>query len=399
MSLVLRKSVFATLLTVSVWACTAKPETAGADQLDSSGGDSASASTGRGLGSGQGGYDGSVEACEKLHDELEQAIDAVYAEQPPVGGAAMAVRTEVCGPWVGAVGWANAERTMLPGLLMRVGTVTKTYVAATVVALAELGKLSLADRLSTHLPGVANGDLVTVRMLLRHTSGFHDYTDTAFYDTALGQPDSAVTPQQIVDAATSQSQDFAPGARWAYSSTGYILAGMLIEEVTGMSVAEAVRVHALGPAGLNATFFAGEETVPAELAAGHDVLGADSTNALHPSMSWAAGGMVANVADMAKWAAALYGGDVLSPSGLNTMLEAVAIDQSGISCGLGVFVFGEQMMGGLGEAVGHAGHIPGYQADMIYLRDSRTVVAVIANSDAASSTSYMNAALMALSQR
>ncbi|MCP4603028.1 MAG: beta-lactamase family protein [Proteobacteria bacterium] len=154
---------------------------------------------------------------------------------------------------------------------------------------------------------------MTLRQLPGHTGGVYDYViDNAFMAIVLGDPTTAYTPQQLVDVAIDNGSDFSPGTDWTYSNTGYILLGMVIESQTDSSLSVEIRNRLLDPVGLNETFFGGEETILGSLATGYDNSNEELTTPLHPSASWAAGAMVATAADVARWANALYGGDLLA---------------------------------------------------------------------------------------
>ncbi len=136
-------------------------------------------------GEGVGGAGGGVDPqCTALAANLQQAVDD--ATTLPKGGTALAVITPQCGSWVGTSGEAHDGVPMAPEQLLRIGSVTKTYVAATVLLLVADGTLSLDDTLEPWVGGVPNGDTITLRQLLNHTSGVFNYTDdTAFMQGAL----------------------------------------------------------------------------------------------------------------------------------------------------------------------------------------------------------------------
>lgn len=232
------------------------------------------------------------------------------------------------------------------------------------------------------MPGVPAGDAITVRMLLNHTNGIYDYlVDAAFWQQALAQPNVAVTPQALVDVGIGHPANFAPGQGWGYTNTGFILAGMVIEAVTGTTAGMAIRQRAFGPAGLDEAFFDGEDLLPTPLVTGFGSQGEDVTHALHPSVSWTAGSVVTTAGELADWAAALYGGQVLSVASLQEMLTPVDTGDPGLAYGLGAFLYDPSKLGGIGPGVGHSGKLPGFHTNMFYLQNDGTVVVQIGNSD------------------
>ena len=212
-----------------------------------------------------------------------------------------------------------------------------------------------------------------MRQLLNHTAGVFNYTDdNVFVTEVVNNPSMAYTPQQIVDVAVAQGADFAPGTSWSYSNTGYILLGMVLEQVTGETAGAHLRAAMLDPQGLGRTFFDGEETLPEALAKGYGPNEADWTDLFHPSVPWTAGIMAAEAGDLARWATALYAGDAISESARAEMLTFVP----GEGYGLGVM---EATLPSGDPAYGHGGAIPGFHALMLYLPVQEASVAVVVN--------------------
>ncbi len=338
---------------------------------------------GTGGGAGAAGQGGTDPACVALGAKLQQAIEAHYSSTPAqtVGGASVAVIRGSC-RWVGAVGEAHPGVPMTPDHLFRVASVTKTFVAATMLQLVDEGAVSLDDKVDKYVSGVPAGNAITVRMLLNHTNGLYDYTtDATFWQQALAQPDTPVAPQTLVDVGTSHPATFAPGTGWAYTNTGFILAGMIIESVTKTSASAAIRQRTFAPAGLNATFFDGEETLPAPVVTATDAQGMDVTNAVHPSVNWTAGAIVTTAGDLADWASQLYGGHILSAPRLAEMMTPVVTGSPGLSYGLGADLYDASKLGNFSPAVGHGGHLPGFFTDMYYMLNDGTVIVQMGNAD------------------
>ncbi|KYF60066.1 hypothetical protein BE08_06780, partial [Sorangium cellulosum] len=250
--------------------------------------------------------------------------------------------------------------------VLRIGSVTKTYVAAAVLQLAHEGALDLDDPISTWITTYPGADGITVRQLLNHSSGIFDYTeDEELRLAAMADPARAWSPEEIVAAAAAHDPYFAPGAGWHYSSTNYILLGMIIEAATGEGVAGVIRDRLLEPNALSSTSFDGEEPIAGELARGYTGDGTDMTSVIHPSLPWSAGALVASAGDIARWAVALYGGAALDPGSLAEMLAGpVPTGVEGQGYGLGTLVIGREVLGV--PAFGHDGGAPGYATMMLY---------------------------------
>ncbi|MFE2674587.1 serine hydrolase domain-containing protein [Streptomyces hygroscopicus] len=168
----------------------------------------------------------------------------------------------------------NTGRPMPYGANYRAASVTKSFVATVVLQLVAEGRLSLSDPVEKWLPGVVSGNgndgrRITVRNLLQHTSGVHNYDYSE--DTGDSAEDfertrfDHVSPEQVVAGAMRHRPDFPPAPAddpepdWNYSNPGYVLAGMIIQKVTGRSWAQEVRDRIIRPLGLTGTYEPGDD--------------------------------------------------------------------------------------------------------------------------------------------
>jgi D-alanyl-D-alanine carboxypeptidase len=267
-----------------------------------------------------------------------------------------------------------------PGARFRVGSITKSFVAAVVLQLVQEGRLTLGQPVGHWLPGLlADGGTITVRELLDHTSGLYDYTaDPAF--TAAEEANQVFRPAQLVAIAESHPPVFAPGSAYGYSNTNYIVAGLLIQAVTHRSLGWELSHRIFGPLGLrHTTFPVAAARIAGYHADGYAVLApggrpADVT-ALNPSGAWAAGAIVSTASDVARFYQALLGGRLLSPRTM-TQLETTVDETPGhpaAQSGLGI----ERYQDPCGVTWGHGGQIPGYQ-DAAYWNQRTHRVVVLA---------------------
>ena len=272
--------------------------------------------------------------------------------------------------WQGAsgLGQVRGRRPARPGDRFRVGSVTKSFVATLVLQLVGEGRLRLDDSLEEWLPGlVPGGRRITVRELLNHTSGLYDYSDD------LPEPPRSLRPRELVAIATGHRPRFAPGTRFSYSNTNYILTGLLIQRVTGQPLAAQLQQRILGPLGLHETELpAIQPAITGPHAHGYmppdqrwrSTDGSDrlvDVTEMDPSWAWAAGGMVSTTADLARFYQALLGGRLLSPELLQAMQTTVDASRQfghGTGYGLGLMVLRQ----GCGvEIWGHGGALAGYR--------------------------------------
>ena len=160
---------------------------------------------------------------------LQKQLDGVVEAGAP--GVVGLVRTGERN-WQGASGLGDlrGNRPARAGDRFRIGSVTKSFVATVMLQLVGEGRLRLDDNLERWLPGlVPGGEKITARQLLNHTSGLYNYTDD------LPEPPRRFRPRELVAIATGHKPLFAPGTQFSYSNTNYILAGMLVERVTGQA--------------------------------------------------------------------------------------------------------------------------------------------------------------------
>ncbi|SDY05364.1 D-alanyl-D-alanine carboxypeptidase [Amycolatopsis xylanica] len=306
--------------------------------------------------------------------ELRQAMAEVVA----AGGAGIQVRVhDGQGDWVGTAGKRElGGRDGVPANgRYRVGSITKTFVSTVILQLVGEGKIKLDDPADRYLPKFRLDKRITVRMLLQHTSGLFNYTGEVGPD-GTSEPGIPLEGQEFVDkrfhtyrmedlvgVSLSKPARFAPGTKWSYSNTNYVLAGLLIEKVTGTEWAEQVERRVLRPLGLRETWLPGTHSnVPGPHAHGYYVYRADGAprvvdiTRLNPSWGTSAGEIISTTADLDRFISALFGGKLLAPPLLAEMFKTRPIDDRQ-AYGLGL----QQTKTGCGTTIsGHTGGIHGY---------------------------------------
>jgi D-alanyl-D-alanine carboxypeptidase len=259
---------------------------------------------------------------QDIQDQLDAALTTRMSEYN-VPGAIVGLWVPGQGEWVVSKGKANIETGQAPVLTdkVRIGSVTKTFTATTVLLLAEEGKLSLDDKLSKYEPQVPNAENISVRQLLNMTSGLFNYTDDpVLWEMETADFNRVWTPQELVDIATKNPPNFPPGQQYGYCNTNYILLGMIIEKVTGNKIGDEIQERIIDKLGLTNTSYAytGEMTgqymhgyMPSEVAnPSSDLMDITTGN---PSWGGAAGAMISNLDDMKIWVKALAEGTLLTP--------------------------------------------------------------------------------------
>lgn len=262
-------------------------------------------------------------------------------------------------------------RRLGPDDQFEIGSNTKTFMATLTLQLVADGKLSLTDTVEQHLPGlVPNGDKITLKMLLQHTSGLSDYTDEAFMETVLADPTRVWTPEELVAIATKHQPTFAPGTSWAYSNTNYILVGMILRKVTGTSPAHLVQQRIARRLGLHRTYLPTTTAKHTGPGYAHGYLATpDGTTFQYTDVSgWALGGwagtagaMISTPSELSRFFSALLGGKLLPAAQLTQMRTLVPFPAGyGATGGYGLGL--QRVDTPCGPAWGHGGGSSGTSA-------------------------------------
>lgn len=335
-----------------------------------------------------------------LPEAFQAALDSMRIRYGFPGATAAYAWSD--GPYgTAATGLADVEAgtPMRPTSRMLAASIGKTFVGATAAALAEEGALDLDAPIARWLgdrPWFArlpNHDRITLRHLLTHRSGLPDHVHMDAFAAALSErwrtAGPAFTPEELVQFVLDQPPVFDAGAGWAYSDTGFILAGLIIEAVVGHSYYAEVTARFLSPLDLRCTSPSNRRTLPglaAGYAAGNDfgfptkTTTASGVMAWHPGVEWTGGGLVSTSGDLARWGAALFGGQALSEPALDRMLTGRPIrpDAPDLRYGMGVAI---DRAAPAGPVLGHGGWIPGYTSSLRFYADPGVAISFQINSD------------------
>ena len=262
--------------------------------------------------------------------------------------------------------------------VFRIGSVTKQFAAAGLLALADQGKLRLDDPLSRFMPEYPGAEGITLAQLLNHTAGVPSYTSIPGYMDQDIRRD--LSTQELVAVFKDRTVDFEPGSQWRYSNSGYVLIGAVIEAVSGEPWDRWLAKQQFEPLELEHTRGgATREVIPGH-ASGYAVTGSGVLQAAPLSMTQphAAGALVSTVDDLWRWNRALHGGTLLSATSYARM-----ITPEGAAAGNGVdYGFGVQIDRLRGQRlIEHGGGIHGFGALLLYLPDSGISVAVLRNAN------------------
>jgi len=313
--------------------------------------------------------------------QLDQTIAQTLAA---FGGTSVSVAVVEDGKlaYAKAFGMANLETKTAATVETRyaVGSISKQFTAAALLLAQEQGKLSIDDKVSKYFPELTRAGEITIRELLSHTSGYEDYAPQDYIIPAWTKP---TTARAIMDNWGRKPLNFDPGTRWQYSNTNFVIAGSILEKVTGQSLVSFLQEHFFGPLGMQS---AGEWVRPDRPDGGLDA-SAYTRFALGPPRpvaregnGWyfAAGELSMTPSDLAKWDIALMERKMLSEKSYNELEKEVKLkDGSGTHYALGLSV--GQQMGTL--ALSHSGEVSGFLASNTVFPQKKAAVIVLSNED------------------
>ena len=288
----------------------------------------------------------------------------------------------------------------------RIASITKPFVATVVLQLAEEGRLRLDDRLARYLPAFPGGDRISLRQLLNHTSGVPDFERADhFGETLLADRQRRWRTDEILALVSGARPDFAPGTRFQYSNTGYVLLGEVIHAVTGATWAAEVRRRIIDQLRLEHTYVAGAEPALGEVLPGYyDVDDDGDEENVETGRPWpaqetaegAAGAIVSTAGDLAVFGGALFRGRLLAPASLRRMVAEGPHHAPNSNYGLGVEISRPDYRT---TVWGHGGALPGFRSTLWYVPERDTVIVVLANDWRANPQDLAELVLRAVTRR
>ncbi|MDI1463722.1 serine hydrolase domain-containing protein [Catellatospora sp. KI3] len=332
---------------------------------------------------------------------LDTQIQAIV-DNMSVPGAVVMITSPEQGDWTQTFGRqavvGNAPMTADDHF--RIGSNTKTMTGTVLLQLVQEGKIALDDPVSKYQPQVPGGDGITIAQLLDMRSGLYNYSEDEQFNARLdNDPGYVWKPDELLSIAFAKPPYFAPGAGFHYSNTNLILAGLIIEQLTGGTLREAFQQRIFGPLGLSRTTLpeAADAAIPTPHPQGYmfgtnvstlkdpalspadqaaaakgELLPRDVTDN-NPSWAWAAGGAISTAADLTKYVTALVGGGLLDPAMQRTRLDSIkpipTPDNADVGYGLAIVKFG--------PLYGHDGQIPGFNSFMAHDPATRNTVIVL----------------------
>ena len=332
-------------------------------------------------------------ACQKPHDvpkpppdptDIPGNIDAIATKvlaESGVPSASVAAVVDGKIVYVHAYGDGRIEpkRPASPQMRYSIGSISKQLTATAILLLAEDGKLSLDDHVEQHLPGLTRGNDITLRQLLSHTSGYPDYAPQDYIVPEWQQPISA---EQILTRWAKVPLEFEPGTKYQYSNTNYVIAGQIVERISGMQLVDFLGARVFKQLGMTSVTNSDRAKLTDADAQGtyRRALGP-----LHPAphegpgWMYAAGELAMTAEDLARWDISMIEQSILKPASYHQLeTEVLLANGAGTRYGLGLSV---GLVQGHRE-LRHGGEVSGYVSSNVVLPDDKIAIVVLTNQDA-----------------
>lgn len=321
-----------------------------------------------------------------VDDIVERAMD-----EGPIAGASVVVVRGWRVLHAKGYGFADVENevSVTPETVFKVGSITKQFTAAAIMQLVEDGAIDLDASVTEYLPdrGLDHLSRVTVRHLLNHTAGVRDYTMIEESWRVLGID---MTPTQVLGYFDDEPLEFAPGSRFSYSNSGYVLLGMVVEAVTARPYGGYLNAEIFVPMGLERSAYCDDRRLMPNRAFGYDVEADGFLHARRVSMSqvYSAGAVCSSALDLVRWIRVLSRGEVVDRSSWEEMIAPGQLADGGtIEYGFGLavgYVEGH-------HRVSHVGGFLGFMGQLAHYRDDDVTIVVLTNTEGAAAAQIESA--------
>ena len=316
-----------------------------------------------------------------LSADLRAKIDSIARAGLKSSGApsiSLAVVKDGQIVYTNAYGQARVSPALPASPTMRysIGSVSKQITAAAILLLAEQHKLSLDDKVSRWLPDLTRANEVSIRQLLSMTSGYQDFWPQDYVMPPMLQP---VTATAIVNDWAKKPLDFAPGTKWQYSNTNYVIAGMIAEKVAGMPLVDFLRQHVFTPLQMKSVFISDEGALGPSDPERYERFGLGPPRvAPKEGRGWmfAAGELAMTATDLARWDISVIKQSILQPASYHEQQTSLLL-KDGRATGYGLGVYVGQLLGH--RMISHGGEVSGFCTQNMIFPDDGVAVVVYAN--------------------
>ena len=319
-----------------------------------------------------------------LPPEVSKKIDDAATKMLKEGGvpsASIAVVKDGKLAYTKAYGFADvaSRRPATASMIYSIGSISKQFTAASILLLAEEGKLSLDDPVARWLPDLTRANEVTIRQLLSMTSGYPDYWPQ---DYVMPSMMKSASPEEILKGWAQKPLDFEPGTKEQYSNTNYVAAGVIVERLGGTLLLDFLHRRVFDPLGMKTVLDSDSSALPPGAPSRYHRYGLGPARpAPKEAKGWmfAAGELAMTASDLAKWDISMIDQAILKPQSYQEM-ERAELLKNGASTqyGLGVGV----SLVNSRRVLAHGGEVSGFTAENLVYPDDRAAVIVLTNMDA-----------------
>lgn len=313
---------------------------------------------------------------QKLHDYFQQ----LYIEKIFSGTVIVAQQGHILlEDGFGMADYDTGEKNK-PKTAYCIGSMSKAFTAMSIMILEEKGLLSIYDTIDQFIPNYPNGNIITIHQLLNHTSGIFELINdptSSLWDNGFEGLALYYTPDQLLMYFMNRPLYFEPGTQWSYCNSGFIVLGIIIENVSGMTYADFIKKNILQPLGMKDTFYDPYNLDCPAKAVGYDDVLSDPppvSPLLHPSLAYSAGGIFSTVKDIYKWDQALYTNRLVSYQTLNKIFTPELGNY-----GYGWWIDGIEIAGQSYKQIWHWGSYIGYHSLISRLVDEKITLILLQN--------------------
>ena len=278
-----------------------------------------------------------------------------------------------------------------PGMRYAIGSISKQFTAAAILLLQQDGKLSLDDKVAKYLPELTRANDITIRQLLSHTAGYQDYWPQDYVFPLMVEP---VTPEGIMDRWARKPLDYEPGTKWQYSNTGYVIAGRIVEKVSGKPLFQFLQERIFTPLQMTSVRDFDNEPLASGNASGYVNFALGPPRVAAPSgAGWlfGAGELAMTAEDLARWDISIITRSLLSEASYRALeTDTLLTSGAGVQYGLGVDVEMENHR----RKVAHGGAVNGFTAENAVYPDDRMAIAVLVNQDSSPASGQLSEKLV-----
>ena len=312
------------------------------------------------------------EIISSNYQPLAESLDAYLLDQSFNGVTLVASGDEIILLKAYGLAQVNEQEEMTVDHQFQIASVSKSFVAVSILQLVEAGKLTLDQTIDKYFPDMPNAELITIHQLLTHTSGLYSGDDLTNYS-------QVTTVDEIIAPAFKSSNLYyeEPGTYSIYSNLGYDVLGAVIEQVSGQTYADYIEEHVLIPAGMTQSGLNMEGLVLENMATAYNgnISEGDEAKVLHPSFGYSSGGLHSTAMDLYKYDRALHSNLLISQESYDLMT------QESSKVGTKSYGYGWYVNTGVEDTVSHPGNLIGWHSMLLRHQEDKVTVILLTNHD------------------